>query len=83
MPYITQICSKCQKKQETYHNVSTCKKCGKKALVFVNRCEARGKGSVMHENRILRAEVNDLRNALGWGVKYREWESTEMKGPRT
>ena len=80
MPYVTRICSKCGKRQETYHNVWKCGKCkAAKALIGEGRHEHQTKYSLAKENAILQAEVNALRCRLGIGVKYREWE----KGPAT
>lgn len=71
-------CSKCDREQNGYHNMRKCRKCGGE-LVSDNRHELRGKHSLQHENKALRAEVNALRVRLGIGVKYREWEG----GPET
>jgi hypothetical protein len=36
--------------------------------------------SIEHENRGLRAEVNQLRKELGWARKYAEWENQPSGG---
>lgn len=75
MPYVTRICSACEKKQTCYHNVWKCRKCGAaRSLVTSERHEHRTASTVRHENRILRSEVNALRSRLGLDIKYREWE---------
>ena len=80
MPYVKRICSQCGKRQEVYHNVWKCHKCGAaKSLIAEGRHEHQTPSSLRRENAILRAEVNTLRCRLGLGVKYREWE----RGPRT
>lgn len=80
MPYVKRICSECGKRQETYHNVWKCRKCGAlRSLVAEKRPSRHAISTLNRENAILRAEVNALRARLGIGVKYREWED----GPAT
>lgn len=80
MPYVTKKCTKCGRKTECYHNVMICRrgKC-RGDLIGEPRFQNQSTRTLRIENRALRGEVNDLRERLGLGVKYREWEN----GPRT
>lgn len=76
MPYIIKKCANCGHEQEFYHNVKTCRSCNRGDMLISDfpASQQRDLASLQRENKVLRAEVNHLRNELGMGRKYREWE---------
>lgn len=75
MPYLIKKCANCGNEQNCYHNVKTCRSCGKKMLITdFPASEQLDFKTLQKENATLRAEVNHLRGELGMGIKYREWQ---------
>lgn len=70
MPYLEYICAECDAKQNRYHNVRTCKKCGAKSLITVFLWGPYSRATLREENIALRSEVNRLRKASGKRRKY-------------